>query len=76
MAWYWDLIVAVLGFNVTFLSAAVLRSVVMERRGRRASESGKQETGSAGREAILRSLEVLNLAEDKGHAHLIANQKG
>jgi hypothetical protein len=74
MAWFWEVIMAVVIFDIAFVSIAMLRSVILERRAMYALEGRQGQVLS--QESILRFLETLSLAEDEEQTYQAAGQKG
>ncbi len=61
MTWYWEAILALAAFNIAFVAAALLRSVIVVRRTRSALEERQSQV--LPQESILRFLASLSLAE-------------
>jgi len=74
MAWYWEVIMAVVAFDIAFVLAALVRSVTFKERATSLSE--ERQPRSLPQESILRFLENLSLAEGEENTYLTANQKG
>jgi hypothetical protein len=63
---YWEVIMAVVILNIAFVSIALLRSAILERRTRNALEERQEQV--LPQESILRFLASLSLAEgEKAH---------
>ena len=74
MAWYWEVIMAVIIFDIAFVSAALVRSMILERKATSLSE--KREEQLLPQESILRFLASLSLAEREKNTYLTASPKG
>ena len=74
MAWYWEVITAVVVFDIVLVLAALVRSVTFKERGMSLLE--ERGPRSLPQESILRFLENLSLAEGEENTYLTANQKG
>jgi hypothetical protein len=74
MAWFWEVIMAVVIFNIAFVSIAMLRSVILTRRTRSTLEERGEQL--LPQESILRFLANLSLADDDKNSYLAASQKG
>jgi hypothetical protein len=61
MEWYWQVIMAVVILDVAFVLAALLRSIIPERRRRNALEERQEQ--ALPQESILRFLAGLSLVE-------------
>jgi hypothetical protein len=74
MAWYWEVIMAVIIFDIAFVSVALVRSMILKRKATSLSE--KREEQLLPQESILRFLASLSLAEREKNTYLTASQKG
>jgi hypothetical protein len=74
MAWYWEVIMAVIIFDIAFVSAALVRSAILERKATSLSEERQEQL--LPQESILRFLASLSLVEREENTYLTASQKG
>ena len=74
MAWYWEVIMAVIIFDIAFVATALVRSVVFERKATSLSEASQERP--LPQESILRFLASLSSTEREENTYLPASQKG
>jgi hypothetical protein len=74
MAWYWEVIMAVIIFDIAFVSAALVRSMIFERKATSLSE--ERQESLLPQESILHFLASLSLAEREKNTYLTASPKG
>ena len=60
MAWYWDVVMALVAFNIVFVLLALLLSIIRDRM--RATASAGREEGYLSQECILHFLRTLHMA--------------
>ena len=74
MAWYWEVIMAVIIFDIVFVSAALVRSAIFERKATSLSKERQEQI--LPQESILRFLASLSSTEREENTYLTASQKG